>query len=623
MAIALLACLLGVAVVIHVMFHGLDGILSLSLLAASIARAILYGAPIALAAGLTAEILRLRQLWMQVALAIAVTFVAAMLSVHSESLASPAFADGPSAVLVLLIVAVLAGLAYWLIWGSRAGWRGDDVEQADAAAIEAFDAASARANGERCFPCLAVWCALALVSFLFLGWTSHTLSGFQEKLVLDVEAEGNRALRSAGQTWATFKIKDDRGVLSGLASSKENVTAAHDAVSDALASVTGVPGVLAGIDSIATLGKANTPEHDPAARGVPEQEPAYSAAVAAASLAAQAMAATTNGDIALADPQVGRTAGAQDAMPPAIETELAAIPRPEPPVAARPPVAANGAVDDVAGTDDAERSVEQSPCRSEDLAIIQSSVILFARQRVEIASTYDGELERLAATAQACAPWPIMISGHADSYGDNTFNERINVLRAIAVREDLIGRGVSPELLVARPAIERLPTRKSNEESAFNRRTEFRLVEPSTISRDATEDPGARAQICDSEISVVMSQSIIHFSTGSARVSEESMGLISGLANAIRKCGSVVVTVEGHTDNVGTHDKNQELSVRRASSVRDLLVAAGADPTRVVSRGFASSQPYDTAQTAEAYALNRRIEFKVSGKFANDDTGGP
>ncbi len=163
----------------------------------------------------------------------------------------------------------------------------------------------------------------------------------------------------------------------------------------------------------------------------------------------------------------------------------------------------------------------------------------------------------------------------------------------------------------------------NNADRSFNRRAEFKFLEVAEISRDATLEPDERATTCESDLSGIMTQSTIYFPTASARVSAESMGLIKKLATAIETCGSVVVTVEGHTDKIGGPGYNQGLSEARANTVREELVAAGANPTRVASRGFSSNRPHDPADTAEAFALNRRIEFKVSGKFTTTSTGGP
>ena len=155
------------------------------------------------------------------------------------------------------------------------------------------------------------------------------------------------------------------------------------------------------------------------------------------------------------------------------------------------------------------------------------------------------------------------------------------------------------------------------------RRTDFKFLDGIELSRDATQRPDERASNCESDLSEIMSKSIIHFPIASARISEESLALIARLAGAIQNCGSVIVTVEGHTDKIGTPERNQQLSIARANAVREALVAAGAESTRLASRGFASTRPFAKEETVEAYAMNRRIEFRVTGKFTATNAGGP
>ncbi len=151
----------------------------------------------------------------------------------------------------------------------------------------------------------------------------------------------------------------------------------------------------------------------------------------------------------------------------------------------------------------------------------------------------------------------------------------------------------------------------------------FKFLKLTDISRDATKGPDERAASCESDLTEIMAHSIIHFPTASARISADSWGLIRKLASAVQTCGSVIVTVEGHTDRTGSNLLNQGLSESRASAVREALVSAGADPTPLASQGFASARPYDPGETPAAFALNRRIEFRVSGKFSAASNRGP
>lgn len=69
--------------------------------------------------------------------------------------------------------------------------------------------------------------------------------------------------------------------------------------------------------------------------------------------------------------------------------------------------------------------------------------------------------------------------------------------------------------------------------------------------------------------------------------------------------------IQGHTDNVGDHHYNQELSERRAQTIYDFLISRGIDKTRMSYKGFGSSKPMESNASEEGRHRNRRIVFKV------------
>ncbi|MES1189173.1 MAG: OmpA family protein [Myxococcales bacterium] len=71
------------------------------------------------------------------------------------------------------------------------------------------------------------------------------------------------------------------------------------------------------------------------------------------------------------------------------------------------------------------------------------------------------------------------------------------------------------------------------------------------------------------------------------------------------------IVVEGHTDSQGGVPYNQDLSQRRAQSVRDYLVSRGIASDRVTSQGFGSSRSIADNTSAEGRANNRRVEIVV------------
>ncbi len=74
------------------------------------------------------------------------------------------------------------------------------------------------------------------------------------------------------------------------------------------------------------------------------------------------------------------------------------------------------------------------------------------------------------------------------------------------------------------------------------------------------------------------------------------------------------MVVEGHTDSQGGVGYNQDLSQRRAQTVRDYLVSRGIASDRVSSQGFGSSRSVADNKSAEGRANNRRVEIVVEPK---------
>lgn len=105
----------------------------------------------------------------------------------------------------------------------------------------------------------------------------------------------------------------------------------------------------------------------------------------------------------------------------------------------------------------------------------------------------------------------------------------------------------------------------------------------------------------------------IYFNTGSATLLPESEPALRQIAQVVRQSKVPVLEVQGHTDNIGTAQFNQELSQRRAEAVRQALVSQlGIAPGRLTARGFGLTRPVDTNDTVVGRAHNRRVELACS-----------
>jgi OOP family OmpA-OmpF porin len=73
----------------------------------------------------------------------------------------------------------------------------------------------------------------------------------------------------------------------------------------------------------------------------------------------------------------------------------------------------------------------------------------------------------------------------------------------------------------------------------------------------------------------------------------------------------VRVVITGHTDNVGSQEFNQTLSLKRAQAVKNWLVKKGIASNRMRTVGRGQNEPMSSNETDEGRAENRRIEFFV------------
>lgn len=87
---------------------------------------------------------------------------------------------------------------------------------------------------------------------------------------------------------------------------------------------------------------------------------------------------------------------------------------------------------------------------------------------------------------------------------------------------------------------------------------------------------------------------------------------LNEVANALTKNDSdSKIVVEGHTDSQGGAAYNQDLSQRRAQTVRDYLVSRSIAADRVTAAGFGLTRPIADNASAEGRANNRRVEIVV------------
>ena len=101
----------------------------------------------------------------------------------------------------------------------------------------------------------------------------------------------------------------------------------------------------------------------------------------------------------------------------------------------------------------------------------------------------------------------------------------------------------------------------------------------------------------------------ILFDTNSSVIKSESKPVLDQVLDLLRTEPDWKLTIEGHTDAVGSDEHNLTLSRQRADSVKANLVSGGVDESRLKTAGFGESKPVADNDTELGRAQNRRVEL--------------
>ncbi len=117
----------------------------------------------------------------------------------------------------------------------------------------------------------------------------------------------------------------------------------------------------------------------------------------------------------------------------------------------------------------------------------------------------------------------------------------------------------------------------------------------------------------------------VYFQTNKDVIQPRSFRVLDNVVAVLKAHPEVThVLVEGHTDNVGKPAKNQDLSERRARSVKKYLVTKGVDAARLEPKGFGQTKPIADNKTAAGREKNRRVVFTIvdgPDGIKRDDSG--
>jgi OOP family OmpA-OmpF porin len=261
----------------------------------------------------------------------------------------------------------------------------------------------------------------------------------------------------------------------------------------------------------------------------------------------------------------------------------------------------------VVGCDDVTLDAPVEIVVGQPTGIVEGFVIpaasLFAFDSAEVTPEGKNALEEYRAqfapaiTDAAAA----VIIGHTDSTGDEKYNHELSLRRAEAVHDYLVATGTPAEKLrfIGRGENDPIAPNDTPEGQALNRRVEV-IVVAELRGFDAMRFP-----------------SVALFPRRSAELTPEGKKVLEKHRNDAREMlqRAVYIEVLGHTDDVGDDAYNQDLSEQRANTVRDYLIATGADGNKMLAVGAGERMPIASNNTPEGRAENRRVEVLVLGRL--------
>lgn len=106
----------------------------------------------------------------------------------------------------------------------------------------------------------------------------------------------------------------------------------------------------------------------------------------------------------------------------------------------------------------------------------------------------------------------------------------------------------------------------------------------------------------------------VQFESGKAEIKSESFNILVQIAEIMQRYPDFNLSIEGHTDDLGSAENNQGLSELRARACYNFLASSGVARDRMAYVGYGESRPIATNQTISGRTLNRRVEFALIPK---------
>ena len=158
-------------------------------------------------------------------------------------------------------------------------------------------------------------------------------------------------------------------------------------------------------------------------------------------------------------------------------------------------------------------------------------------------------------------------------------------------------------------------TQMSSMKDAFRAKLERETFEIKRQKRLRAMFPADGVEIISNlDGSLLVRLAMLQFSSNSSKLDATFFDLLGHVKDAMEMYGDRTFRVEGHTDSLGDLKENQKLSLQRAESVRDFLIAAGVDASNIKALGYGEVRPIASNEFAKGREMNRRIDVVIESR---------
>ncbi|MGB5583730.1 MAG: OmpA family protein [Gammaproteobacteria bacterium] len=235
-----------------------------------------------------------------------------------------------------------------------------------------------------------------------------------------------------------------------------------------------------------------------------------------------------------------------------------------------------------------------------DIGILAASSFEFDSAELTDAGKAAIEAYREKLGPELTDAFKVIIVGHTDTTGDESYNMALSLRRARSVADYLIATGVNADKIraIGRGPKDPIASNDTREGRMQNRRVDV-LVIAEVRALDTLEFPSAAL-----------------FERDSADLDDEGKSFLDKNILTAKELMSRASFIEiiGHTDDKWEADYNIELSEKRAATVRDYLVSQGVDESKIVTTGMGEAMPIASNATRAGRAANRRVQILVLGR---------